>query len=307
LPALGTFQDGGLKHNNPVNLALWESGYIWPTTNIDMVLSLGTGTNKASVSPSAPNFRHIILDGFIPRLYRSFISSLDDQSAWQDLQNRLDSQSRKDYFRLNVTLTDKQFTIDDVDRMQELQDCVKEQPNLSQNCTEIVHAMLLSSLFFELSQMPIFTNGVYRCPGFIRSRLDGRIMLEALSRLQQSHWAVVTDKKILEYLESRQDVCERCRCYKMYVEVVVRHSTNSTIVYLQSVTKERRKISGFPQTMQWFVAQQQLDADFGTSYHNAEAYPQCRACGPNARHNSRKRKSSGDENSSISAKKTRHP
>lgn len=103
---LGTFQDGDLKHNNLVNLALWESQQIWSFINIDIVLSLDTSTIKTSGSSSAPNFRHIMLNDFIPRLYRSFMFSLNDQSTWQELQNRLDKKSRMNYFRLNVCLFD---------------------------------------------------------------------------------------------------------------------------------------------------------------------------------------------------------
>ena len=82
----GTFQDGGLKHNNPINLALWESRYIWPEIEKpDVVISLGTGTGSRTSSTPAPNFRHVIHDGFIPRLWRCFMSSLDGQGAWRDL------------------------------------------------------------------------------------------------------------------------------------------------------------------------------------------------------------------------------
>jgi len=303
LSALGTFQDGGLKHNNPINLALWENRYIWPSANVDMVLSLGTGTTKASASPSAPNFRHVFLDGFIPRLYRSFISSLDGQSAWQDLQNRLDNESRKDYFRLNVILTEKQFTIDDVNCMAELRDCVHTKSDFKHNCTEIVHAILLSSLFFELSHMPLFVDGVYHCYGMIRCRLDGICMLEALGRLQQSHWAVVTETEILGYLEPERHVCKLCRCYQMPVRVTTRHPADTTTIYVQSITKARRKISGFPQTMEWFVLQQGLEADFGTPHHSRIGHPKCRACGPTSKRRGRKRKSSETDDNSIDPKK----
>ena len=86
IQGVGTFQDGGLKHNNPVDLALWESKQIWPpNTAPDVVLSLGTGTEDCLKSLKAPHFRHVLNDGFIPRLCRSFMSSLDGQRAWQDL------------------------------------------------------------------------------------------------------------------------------------------------------------------------------------------------------------------------------
>lgn len=254
LLALGTFQDEGLKHNNPINLALWENCYIWPSTNVDMILSLSTSTIKASAFSSAPNFRYVFLDEFISRLYRSFILSLDDQTIWQDLQNRLENESRQNYFRLNVILTKKQFTIDDVNCMAKLRDYVHTRSNFKDNCTKIVHAMLLSSLFFELNHMSLFVNEIYHCYGTIRCKFDGIYMLEALGRLQQSHWAIVIETKILEYLESKRHVCKLCRCYEMFVKVTTRHLANITTIYLQSVTKVRRKISGFSQTIKWFVS-----------------------------------------------------
>ena len=78
IQGVGTFQDSGLKYNNPVDLALWESKQIWPpNTAPDIVLSLGTGTEDCLKSLKAPYFRHVLNDSFIPRLCRSFMSSLD--------------------------------------------------------------------------------------------------------------------------------------------------------------------------------------------------------------------------------------
>ena len=77
------FQDGGLRHNNPINLTLWESRYIWPAIEKpDIVLSLGTGVEKESLFPRAPNFRNLIQDEFISRLTSSFISLLTGQGPW---------------------------------------------------------------------------------------------------------------------------------------------------------------------------------------------------------------------------------
>ena len=81
---LGSFQDGGLKHNNPVNIAQWEARVIWPqSTVMDMVLSMGTGTSPSTVS-STCGWRGRCL----ARLYRCFMSStsLDGENAWKGLQ-----------------------------------------------------------------------------------------------------------------------------------------------------------------------------------------------------------------------------
>lgn len=79
--------------------------------------------------------------------------------------------------------------------------------------------MLLLLLFFELNHMLLFVNEIYHCYNIIRYRFDKIYMLEALSRLQQSHWAIVIKTKILEYLELKRHVCKLCKCYKISIKV----------------------------------------------------------------------------------------
>jgi hypothetical protein len=50
---IGKVQDGGLGHNMPVRLALWEAGEIWPSVvQPDALLSLGTGVVGPEEGPS---------------------------------------------------------------------------------------------------------------------------------------------------------------------------------------------------------------------------------------------------------------
>ena len=113
-----------MRHNNPINLALWESRHIWPVIHKpDIVLSLGTGVEKETLFPRAPNFRNLIQDGFLSRLKRSFVSLLTGQGPWRELWNRLDDQAREDYFRLNIFFPGEAPPMDDVNHMDELRVC----------------------------------------------------------------------------------------------------------------------------------------------------------------------------------------
>jgi len=123
------------------------------------------------------------------------------------LQNRLDNESRKNYFRLNVILIKKQFTINNVDCITKLRDYIYTKSNFKYNCTKFVYAILLLLLIFELSYILLFVNNVYYCYNIIQCKFDKIYMLEALDRLQQSYWTVVTKTKILEYLEPKRHVC----------------------------------------------------------------------------------------------------
>ena len=99
ISAIETFQNGGLKHNNSVNLTLWECHQIWSSVDKpDLMMSLGTETDTISKLLSASNFWHLFKNDFIPQLYRSFMSSLNDQSAWREFVNELNERSWENYF-----------------------------------------------------------------------------------------------------------------------------------------------------------------------------------------------------------------
>ncbi|KAL8802034.1 MAG: hypothetical protein Q9200_006728, partial [Gallowayella weberi] len=274
----GTFQDGGLKHNNPINLALWEIPYIWPSIQRpDIVVSLGTGTGSDSQSPHAPNFRHVIQDGFIPRLWRSFMSSLDGQSTWRDLWNRLDERSRDNYSRFNVSLSGDGPAMDDIQRIDQLRACVQSQPDSGRSQLKTAFALLISTFFFELSSAPTFQAGRYFCEGTIRCRLTGRTICQTLQRIHQSNLTFMTSDQVLGQLEPEDDLCSGCSRYLKKVHFVIRHPTEQTTVFVQSTTLGRRNLSSFPQSMQWFIDQQHLAEPFGVlmDYNTSEPCQQC--------------------------------
>lgn len=230
-------------------------------------------------SPRAPNFRHVLRDGFIPRLYRSFLSSLDGQGTWRELMNRLDETSRGDYFRLNIAFSGQEPAIDDIECMNDLRASVHLRPRISRDRKSIASALLASAFFFKLSAIPLFKSGVFHCQGTIRCRLQGTVVVQALARIHSSILLFVTDFGTLGHLNPSKDVCGLCHRYRRHVEFYIRHPSDAMVIYLQSDHHERRKLGGFPQTVDWFIQQQNLDAVFGTANHGAPGRLFCRACG----------------------------
>ncbi|KAL9083483.1 MAG: hypothetical protein Q9165_008510 [Trypethelium subeluteriae] len=278
IPAHGAFQDGGLKHNNPINLALTETRAIWPTSSCpDVVLSLGTGMAETQ-SPVAPHFRHVFNDGFIPRLYRSFMSSFDGESVWRDLQNRLDERAKRDYFRFNLEMQDTPL-IDDTSRMNEFRQSVSAQPSTREHCHDVTIALLVSCFFFELETVPCFDKGVYRCEGTVRCRTASENVARVLSA-QYTRIEYVTDGGVLGAFDSYHDVCWACRRYSKRLLFYVQHPSDVISLELRLGDHQRRRLSGFPQSMEWFVRQQGLDADFGAPDHGSPGTLYCRVCDP---------------------------
>ena len=149
--SLGTYQDGGLQHNNPASIAQWESRFLWPhKDNPDFALSLGTGfaTEPASLG--------LVIPRFYTRLFKSFMRNLNGEDAWIRFHNSLDPKTRPRYHRLNVKFTGPEPSLDDAKQIPSLKAAVIRQLEEDKaTLTPVVDSMLASMFYFELDALPI--------------------------------------------------------------------------------------------------------------------------------------------------------
>ena len=276
---LGDFQDGGLKHNNPSRLACWELHRIWPCLRApDVFLSLGTGSPPEVPANTPSHFRHVLLDGFIPRLLRSCMSKADGEAMWGEFLNSLDEKARGDYFRLNVPL-DGAALIDDVDSMESLREKVRSAPTGASDRLETAKALLASFFFFQLECLPTHSRSGYFVEGSIRCRHDSRSVSQAMTALRIEVVDYGTDHESISTATNiADDICYLCGRYKKYVQFHVRHPSDTVSIYMQSRHMNRRKVSGFPQTLEWFITQQGLRHVYGRSDHGMPGLESCQAC-----------------------------
>ena len=219
------------------------------------------------------------MNGFVPRLWRSFMSSIDGQRVWRDFYNRFDARTRADNFRLNVYLPFEEPGIDDISRMDELRSSVHSQTKHNRECPEVVIALLISSFYFELLGTPTYSSGKYTCNGVIRSRLSGSVCISVSERLLQPEWSFVMNTIILGRFEKADDLCPQCRRYSKKVRFTVRDLNETITIYMRSQDHDqKRKISGFPRTVAWFLSEQYLGWVFGTPYQDADEHHSCIAC-----------------------------
>lgn len=164
--------------------------------------------------------------------------------------------------------------------------------------------MLIASFYFELSCIPSpLPENQIRCLGTIRCRLPGEVMVELLERIHPSRLAFVTHSRALGCYFDKRDLCPSCRRYQKSVEFTVRDLGQPTNIYATSARRPRRKINAFPQTMQWFIDQQHLDAPFGTAYHGSLNHS-CKSCTA-AAYRELKRQAPGNEGRHEPLKKPR--
>lgn len=257
LPGLGTFQDGGLRHNNPVNIALWESGVIWPETNLDILLSMGTGSSVTSKKPSR--------NGFIPRLVRSFLSSMDGEDTWQQLCNRLPREVKDKYFRFNVKFNGSEpaIALDSVDKMQELEQRGRTEINLGKKI-DAAESLIAKQFYFELEALPIYRGGRYQCAGRIFCRFSGARQLALLTRLSQNSAHFLLGERPMTGVQLDGDTY--CKIFQPKVEFSVEGLEEEVTIFLRSGST--KLISGFPTSIAFLIRCQGLDAAFGVSNHS---------------------------------------
>ena len=278
IPNVGSFQDGGLKRNNPVRLALWESRLIWPSiTRPDFVLSLGTGTDLCP-QPTAPSFRHIWRDGFVPRTYRWLRGIIDGEDEWRNIINDIDKKYRESFMRLNISLPAGTTAMDDLNQVENLSQEVLLQFQTRGDDLKAATNLLLSRLFFELDALPKFTgHGLYHCRGRIRCRLSGFAFVQAAKALGIEKILFVLDGEALTTTNLQRDVCEACHRYSIPLDFYVRHLDQTLTLSVRTATSER-DLSAFPQCIEWFVGQQSLRSRFGSADHGCPNKYYCDFC-----------------------------
>ncbi|PYI07374.1 FabD/lysophospholipase-like protein [Aspergillus sclerotiicarbonarius CBS 121057] len=291
IPGLGTFQDGGMKrHNNPVNLALSEARHLWPNAaGPDILISLGTGSEAPKVPARASRFRNILVDGWVPRIYRSVKSSFDGQTIWRELLGLLDDDVRGDYFRFDSSFPSGLPAMDNTDCMDFLSERVRIQPGDCRSHQDAVTALLTACLFFRLDTMPEYRTGLFHCVGTIRCRAPAEPLIARLALIEGQRPDFFKDNINLGLSLSPDNICQVCRRYALPVRFFVRDLQERITLSLRFGSTTRR-LSAFPNNIQWFIDGQNIYRPFGAANHNVPLQVNCPTCTAHTMARGRKRR-----------------
>ena len=180
-PSKQTYIDGGIWHNNPVNIADSERKLIWPDTAHlppDILLSIGSGccqtvSSPSSKRPSKPSRKHGIKSN-LKAFYRIAVdhieSSLDSERIWREYLERLSpsQEQRRRYRRLNVELDEAPPKLDDVDSIDELQDITRRQWSRDPRISDVAQDLIASCFYFEKAKVVFEEDESYTCTGMFR-------------------------------------------------------------------------------------------------------------------------------------------
>ena len=270
-----------MRVNNPINICLTEIKHIWwEDVHLDVVLSLGTGREEKSGSPTIPVFRNILKDGFLSRLTRSLVHSLNGETAWRECLNRLDAERKASFIRMNIPLPrGVSVRLDDITKMASLQAIVQGQSELREEQHHTVFSLLLSTFFFELDRMPVYYEGLYYITGSLRCRYDARKIFQCLRNFSTA-MEITTTEAFLGVLQE-ESICSACHRFKKPLVLRVRDLATAVSIYIKTAQHPKRHISGSPQSVLWYVKQQRLDAPFGTTDHDIPGRVRCLLCARN--------------------------
>lgn len=269
MQSLGTYQDGGLQHNNPASIAQWESRFIWPDKpEPDFALSLGTGTSSALVEHES-----WWKSRFTFRLFKSLMRTINSEDAWKRFYNSLAPASRPRYHRLNIQFSGAEPSLDDATHIPDLKASVTNTIELDRSpFADVLDSMIASIFYFELDDMPTLHKASYKCEGYIRCRLN--LPIEGLrylySRLlESSSWFIVQGNPIT----CVQSLPKCLPPYKRRVTFSVGSIDEKIAISIRGITKKTKLLSGFPTSLGSLITEQKLDSPFGTIDHCCDEKP----------------------------------
>lgn len=261
---LGTFQDGGLYYNNPFNIAMWETKYIWPDKVVDFALSIGTGTTDHDSHAFSADAYSPVKDRFISRLYKTFMKSLDGERVWREISNSLTERERGRYHRLNLPIQGKEPSLDDIMSINTLKGQAHSWIKANQRFLPSLDSIYASMFYFELADYPSYADNVYNCIGYIYCRinmpLQGRRRLYETLDSTSSYFLVLGQPtRCVEYIPTYSSIPP----FKRKIQFTVETLDEDIGITLLGLTSSPKTISGLPQTGAELIRKQQLRSPFG--------------------------------------------
>lgn len=204
--------------------------------------------------------------------WRTLLKTLDPEDIHRKMQANLDKVhiAKDRYYRLNI-ITDTLPLLDDVGSMANLQSYVDASPDAEYQVPRVLLSMVSSSFFFELEEVPFFVRTTdvyardyYQCNGSIRVRGDLGHVMNLLSSIQVGAPSFTQGTTQLAPEIASIYEWKTWQPRGLSVSFRVLRLDEETDISLRLSKDCATSISGFPQTMAWFIAQQKMeDPTFG--------------------------------------------
>ncbi|KAJ8058493.1 hypothetical protein OCU04_012681 [Sclerotinia nivalis] len=269
IPGIGTFQDGGLRQNDPGNIALQEVAAIFPNSaEPSLVVSLGTGAARVNEVPEMGPSRGLLRDGFIPRLIRAFKLSFGSAIAHKHRSLRRQG-SREQYFRFDIEFDHPEPELDDTTRMQEVKERARSAICESKELDHLARCVVAELFLFELDSVPKKERGRYVCQGRIicRLRVHNTALQVLLEQLHRSSAVFLIQGNHLKGSLGDGLNEDKDGNFSKAVSFEVFDKRTTFAIQLKEGSSQPCSISGSPFSIDSLVTAQHLECPFGTMDH----------------------------------------
>ncbi|EQL35109.1 hypothetical protein BDFG_03096 [Blastomyces dermatitidis ATCC 26199] len=164
--------------------------------------------------------------------------------------------------------------MNDADATESMSQWVRKQPR--KRIEEALILLLVSCFYFILDAVPDFHSGLFYCVGSLQCRAPPRPIIQALLSLRPTTLCFYKDSLNLGFCLAEEDICESCQRYCRPVRFCVR-DLKETVTLALCRDDAIHEVSMFPNTIQWFIDQQDLESNFGLENHGISFHIQCTA------------------------------
>ncbi|KAL2371439.1 hypothetical protein RJ035_005753 [Blastomyces gilchristii] len=175
--------------------------------------------------------------------------------------------------------------MNDADATESMSQWVRKQPR--KRIEEALILLLVSCFYFILDAVPDFHSGLFYCVGSLQCRAPPRPIIQALLSLRPTTLCFYKDSLNLGFCLAEEDICESCQRYCRPVRFCVR-DLKETVTLALCRDDAIHEVSMFPNTIQWFIDQQDLESNFGLENHGVPFHIQCSECERRVRGQGRK-------------------
>lgn len=266
LRGFGSLQDGGLRANNPGEIALEECRVIWPSAKVpDLHISVGTGYVPRTNHDSRGNNTRAcsrIREGALLRVAVPLWASMDGEEGHKE---------RPRTHRLNHPFEALPWL--------DASDIVAELAEIPYSVSdEVVRATLATLFYFELDEQPTDEQGRYCCRGsiFCTRPQAWSIVQQTLVDFPSAQFQISHGDDLGPISDDR-DGCLACGYYRKKVVFAVT-SLEDEINLVIANGSVSHPIGGFPKTIKDVLREQQSDAVFGRADHQPSSLPALRMC-----------------------------
>lgn len=246
-----------MRANNPSAAAKLELRCLWPQTPRPHVLvSVGTGfSNQGSTDAGAE--RGLLRDGFIPRVFRGFMSSpfVDGDSGWLSVIESLSAEEKRRHYRLSFQFIGDAPMLDDAPAMPLLESQASVCP---QDHLGLVRRLWASRFFIEFQSEPVYCLGEYQCRAKIL--FQGEDIRSLITLICQKHRfpQIKVGNRVATRLHQYDGVCVACGGFQQQLEFRVRRLDESISLVLAYDSTLTVPLPGHGESAKWFLKRQKL-------------------------------------------------